>query len=809
MKLTSIVIVIVSIFAFLIPHKSVSSPFMGGEITWECIPNGQPNAGKFIFYAKLYRNCGNTSFGSNITMYTTNSVYSIALSIVNGYPIDISPNCNINAFDSTMSEITCNGAELLGNDTMGAVSEYLYKSLPIQINGIPPTYGWVFYIPSCCRNLSSNINYTSNGYALISKMYAYNNQNTYPCFDNSPVFAEAVKPAISTGYSLCYSNYAWDKDLDSLYYEWGEPMLNVNNSVVYNAGYSFFNPFPNTYHDTNNVDAIIDHNNGTVSFTSIGTGSYLSSIKVSAYRSGQLISENWREIQTQFYPATYNKPPTITPPFSNNTSFYDTVNVGDIVNFNLYGYDIQYLPDGSTQSIDLSIFGNQFGEFIPASGGNASTLSAITGCITPPCATLTPAPSPLIPLSGLLTVSSQFTWQTTINHLDSNNICAAKTYGFIINLKDDFCPVPAINTAIVSITILPPPCVPKIKCINMDTNGYINLKWNPFIDTANIFKAYYLYAADSINGNFNLLDSITNCNIGSYTYNSGYNQSKKIYHYLVLKHHINGNNDTVKYSSIVANIVLADTNYTPCITNLKWNAFDENAEFENYIIHRKKKGEAWLIIDTISQLEFNDYSSVENVQFRILLEKVHLRDSLGDVYSATTKSGLFNSSHGINIGPDTLICSYNDITLYSSGNQYDFFEWKNGESTDYIDINAGDYAIGTHNIWLDAITNYNCKSRDSMILIVDECTAFSEIQSQFIMEIFPNPSNGAFVVKLNKSIPDNAKLEIINLDGKLIFKINNVSKNEIEIDLSDKPKGTYFIKLFNGNQVIQKKITII
>ena len=37
------------------PFTSKATHYMGGEITWECIPTGQANAGKFIFHMKVYR----------------------------------------------------------------------------------------------------------------------------------------------------------------------------------------------------------------------------------------------------------------------------------------------------------------------------------------------------------------------------------------------------------------------------------------------------------------------------------------------------------------------------------------------------------------------------------------------------------------------------------------------------------------------------------------------------------------------------------------------------------------------------------
>ena len=39
-----------------------ASHIKGGEITWDCIKAGQPNAGKYIFYLRLYRDCKGIAF---------------------------------------------------------------------------------------------------------------------------------------------------------------------------------------------------------------------------------------------------------------------------------------------------------------------------------------------------------------------------------------------------------------------------------------------------------------------------------------------------------------------------------------------------------------------------------------------------------------------------------------------------------------------------------------------------------------------------------------------------------------------------
>lgn len=194
---------------------------MGGEFTWECLSNG-----KYVFTLKAYRECGGITYNSIQNINSNSPAGSFWITIVPGWPKDISPVCNS---DSSFSHITCVGAT---TSNTGAISEYIFKSQPITLNGVPPSTGWIFYWNNCCRNPSTNINNAnSQSWTLRAIMYPYGNQNANPCFDNSPTFAEPAKTVIPTG-EFSYNNLAFDNDLDSLAYEWGQPWTNYNTPLT-------------------------------------------------------------------------------------------------------------------------------------------------------------------------------------------------------------------------------------------------------------------------------------------------------------------------------------------------------------------------------------------------------------------------------------------------------------------------------------------------------------------------------------------------------------------------------------------------
>jgi len=72
--------------------------------------------------------------------------------------------------------------------------------------------------------------------------------------------------------------------------------------------------------------------------------------------------------------------------------------------------------------------------------------------------------------------------------------------------------------------------------------------------------------------------------------------------------------------------------------------------------------------------------------------------------------------------------------------------------------------------------------------------------------IFPNPTNDLIHISLNSSDGKTAIVEICNMDG---MDIQTYSFNKsISIDMADKPKGIYFVRLFIDNEKFIKKVSI-
>ena len=81
-----------------------------------------------------------------------------------------------------------------------------------------------------------------------------------------------------------------------------------------------------------------------------------------------------------------------------------------------------------------------------------------------------------------------------------------------------------------------------------------------------------------------------------------------------------------------------------------------------------------------------------------------------------------------------------------------------------------------------------------------------EISSSIDLTIYPNPSNGKFKFSIiNPQLIKNSTVEIYNIQGKKVYQ---ASITLSEIDLSEQPKGTYLMKINEGQNILIKKIVL-
>jgi len=92
------------------------------------------------------------------------------------------------------------------------------------------------------------------------------------------------------------------------------------------------------------------------------------------------------------------------------------------------------------------------------------------------------------------------------------------------------------------------------------------------------------------------------------------------------------------------------------------------------------------------------------------------------------------------------------------------------------------------------------------IINVQSTSGISE--NQYTVAVYPNPSSGMFQFELSSFQLDKSNnLHIYNLQGAKIYE-SKVSNEKFNVDLSTLSGGIYFVKIFNGEAILSKKIMI-
>jgi hypothetical protein len=788
---------------------SQATHLMGGEITWECLPNGQ-----FQFTMKIYRDCNSgiisidVSNGLEVHNYPTinSPLFSIPLMLIS--QTDISPTCNVSG-----PALSCDNP----SGSPGVVQEFIFKTSPVSLTGTPPAEGWIFSYDGCCRNsaVTNLVNAGNEGFVLRSKMFAYNGGNTNPCYDNSPAFAEKPTTAVCAGNFLNYSNNAYDSDLDSLSYSWAPALddffgawTNSNPpSLTYTSGYNANSPLPGTVHNPNNLPAVLNPATGSVSYLSYTPGNFVTVVKVESWKCGIKVAEIYREIQTTILAGcTTNTAPAITPLGGIFTAYFTTVTAGELVTFNLTGTDSEFLPNGNPQSVEIIASGSQFG---------AGFTDANSGCMYPPCATLSPAS----PVSGISGATTAFSWQTDCNHLGSNaNDCInlSNTYTFVFRVRDDFCPLPGENVAVISITVISDDTLvesPNLRCASVLQNGDVELTWSMPDTTVNTFNSYHIYHADSPEESFVIIDSIFDINTTIYTDTGANADMATQYYYIRTRSGCGGQiyNPAVDTFATIFPVINASDNG---IINLLWNALAEPLPATSngfYRIYSMMPGQNWNLVGNTqpSVLHYTDTVSFcsDSIYYR-----VEIADSSGCISVSAVAGDLIVTE---NVVADFDINPM-DVGLYNFVNNSEnaiHYLW------DFGDENTSVYATPSHlyssslfdsTIIVTLIAWNNCDTDTFSFPLL--LTGLNEINSAIDFNIVPNPVSSTITIQTNATTNPQS-IKILNPIGQVVFTstfdIQHSIPDSYRVDISQLPTGLYHLLLEDKQGRVQAKKFVV
>jgi len=76
------------------------------------------------------------------------------------------------------------------------------------------------------------------------------------------------------------------------------------------------------------------------------------------------------------------------------------------------------------------------------------------------------------------------------------------------------------------------------------------------------------------------------------------------------------------------------------------------------------------------------------------------------------------------------------------------------------------------------------------------------------LELVPNPTTGYFEVILPGFMNKNLSIELINPMGEVIYINNNINVNKLPINITEEPKGIYYVRIHNEKLLKVKKLIV-
>jgi len=134
-----------------------------------------------------------------------------------------------------------------------------------------------------------------------------------------------------------------------------------------------------------------------------------------------------------------------------------------------------------------------------------------------------------------------------------------------------------------------------------------------------------------------------------------------------------------------------------------------------------------------------------------------------------------------------------------------------GFSTEFIYSISPPLEVGNHVLKVDGLLKDGCENSQ----VLNENIGFEvdvnvdinpTLQSQ--INIYPNPTTETIFVELPKVSSENVLIEIYNIEGKLLQILPILNQKTAAIEVSNYPKGIYYLKVNVGNRHWTEKVVV-
>jgi len=162
----------------------------------------------------------------------------------------------------------------------------------------------------------------------------------------------------------------------------------------------------------------------------------------------------------------------------------------------------------------------------------------------------------------------------------------------------------------------------------------------------------------------------------------------------------------------------------------------------------------------------------------------------------------------VSLGAD-IYTQLNVMFNIDAGYGYSSYLWSDNTTSRYYSVNTNNLGLGTHAVWVIVSDGGGCKNADTVLIHVRKDSGIPVSGNGHAYWIYPNPTNGLLHIKFEKLLYDEAEIWLTDINGKVLSKVTHLpemNKETVTIDMTDIPKGIYFIRVVVGDDIFVDKV---
>jgi hypothetical protein len=119
--------------------------------------------------------------------------------------------------------------------------------------------------------------------------------------------------------------------------------------------------------------------------------------------------------------------------------------------------------------------------------------------------------------------------------------------------------------------------------------------------------------------------------------------------------------------------------------------------------------------------------------------------------------------------------------------------------------------VGSHVLTYTYTDSNGCTNTGTTTIVVSSCVGVNEIEGLGGISFFPNPNDGSFTVSIASDNIQQVKMEIIDLQGRLVYAemLEGINSGYTKsIDVNGIANGAYYLRFSSANETFTEKLII-